>query len=137
MDKITLKGMEFYARHGAMKEEQILGQKFTVDITMYLSLDKAGADDDLEKTVNYAKVYSFCRKIVEGAPVRLIERLAWILYFHGFQYGKFTGNFQKGIHPHFRNSGSFSRKGIVYLQYKTLGENRSAGFPERSASDNL
>ena len=31
----------------------------------------------------------------------------------------------------------FSRKGIVYLQYKTLGENRSAGFPERSASDNL
>ena len=40
MDKITLKGMEFYARHGAMKEEQILGQKFTVDITMYLSLDK-------------------------------------------------------------------------------------------------
>ena len=43
MDKITLKGMEFYARHGAMKEEQILGQKFTVDIIMYLSLDKAGA----------------------------------------------------------------------------------------------
>ena len=71
MDKITLKGMEFYARHGAMKEEQILGQKFTVDITMYLSLDKAGADDDLEKTVNYAKV--------EGAPVRLIERLAWMI----------------------------------------------------------
>lgn len=56
MDKITLKGMEFYARHGAMKEEQILGQKFTVDITMYLSLDKAGADDDLGKTVNYARV---------------------------------------------------------------------------------
>ena len=79
MDKITLKGMEFYARHGSMKEEQILGQKFTVDITMYLSLDKAGADDDLEKTVNYAKVYSFCRKIVERAPVRLIERLAWMI----------------------------------------------------------
>ena len=79
MDKITLKGMEFYARHGAMKEEQILGQKFTVDITMYLSLNKAGADDDLGKTVNYARVYSFCRKIVEGAPVRLIERLAWMI----------------------------------------------------------
>ena len=54
MDKITLKGMEFYARHGALKEEHILGQKFTVDITMYLCLAGVGTDDDLEKQVNYA-----------------------------------------------------------------------------------
>lgn len=79
MDKITLKGMEFYGRHGVMKEEQILGQKFTVDITMCMSLNQAGAGDDLGKTVNYAEVYSLCRHIMEGTPVCLIERLAWLI----------------------------------------------------------
>ena len=41
MDKIILKGMEFYAYHGVMKEEQRLGQRFIVDITMILSLQEA------------------------------------------------------------------------------------------------
>ena len=57
MDKIILKGMEFYAYHGVMKEEQRLGQRFIVDITMILSLQEAGETEVLSKTVNYAEVY--------------------------------------------------------------------------------
>lgn len=79
MDKIILKGMEFYAYHGVMKEEQRLGQRFIVDITMILSLQEAGETEVLSKTVNYAEVYELCKSIVMTSSVQLIERLAWLI----------------------------------------------------------
>ena len=41
-----------------------------------LNLQPAGIDDDLEKTVDYAKVYEATRQIVESTSFRLLEALA-------------------------------------------------------------
>ena len=57
MDIITLKGLAFYAFHGVLVEENKLGQKFIVDLQMFLDLSSAGDNDDLNQTVNYAEVY--------------------------------------------------------------------------------
>lgn len=76
MDSIQLTGLEFYGYHGALSEETQLGQRFTVHLTMYLDLRRAGQADDLNETVDYAQVYESVRNIVEGPAVRLIERLA-------------------------------------------------------------
>jgi 7,8-dihydroneopterin aldolase/epimerase/oxygenase len=73
---IHLKGMVFYGRHGHHPEEKALGQRFIVDLSLELDIREAAARDDLASTVNYAAVYSLCRDIVEGSPVRLIETLA-------------------------------------------------------------
>ncbi|MDX2186746.1 MAG: dihydroneopterin aldolase [Opitutaceae bacterium] len=73
---IHLRGMVFYGRHGHHPEENALGQRFTVDLSLELDMAEAAARDDLHSTVNYAEVYSLCRDIVEGKPVRLIETLA-------------------------------------------------------------
>ncbi len=76
MDKIILKGMEFYGYHGSLPEEQSLGQRFIIDVELYLDLRRAGNSDDLDYTVDYARVFELVGKIVGGRPYRLIESVA-------------------------------------------------------------
>ena len=76
MDKIILKNLSFYGYHGVLSEENVLGQKFFVDIDLYLDLKIAGDSDDVENTVNYAEVYNIAREIVENQQFKLIESLA-------------------------------------------------------------
>ncbi|MBU9710487.1 dihydroneopterin aldolase [Evansella tamaricis] len=75
MDKILVSGMEFYGYHGVFIEEKKLGQRFSVDVELEVDLRPAGMTDDLNKTVNYAKVYQLVRSIMEGNPVNLVETL--------------------------------------------------------------
>ncbi|REB10962.1 dihydroneopterin aldolase [Sporosarcina sp. BI001-red] len=76
MDFIHLNEMQFYGYHGALSEETVLGQRFTVSVSMAVDLSEAGTNDDLSKTVNYAEAYSVVQSIVEGDPVKLIEAVA-------------------------------------------------------------
>jgi len=75
MDKIFVLGMRFYGYHGAFPEENRLGQRFQVDVTLELDTRPAGESDDLDLTVNYAKVYEAAKEILEGEPVKLVETL--------------------------------------------------------------
>ena len=47
MDRISIKGLEIFANHGVFKEENVLGQKFVINIDMYTSTRAAGIRDDL------------------------------------------------------------------------------------------
>lgn len=76
MDKIILEGMEFYGYHGVLAEEQALGQRFIIDVELYLDLGPAGRLDDPEATVNYARVFERVQKIASGKPFLLIEAVA-------------------------------------------------------------
>ena len=76
MDKIYLKRMAFYGYHGVLPEESKLGQRYYVDVVLELDLKKAGQQDVLEETVNYAEVYQVCLDIVEGNQYKLIEAVA-------------------------------------------------------------
>ncbi len=76
MDKILLNNLAFYGYHGVLKEETKLGQKFFIDIELFLDLEKAGNTDNLNFSVSYADVFSTVKKIVEGEPFKLIEALA-------------------------------------------------------------
>ena len=76
MDYIHLNELEFYGYHGALPEETTLGQRFRVTVSLATDLSEAGKTDNLDKTVNYAEVYSLCRTIIEGEPVKLIETVA-------------------------------------------------------------
>ncbi|WP_170005997.1 dihydroneopterin aldolase [Bacillus fonticola] len=76
MDCIRMKEMEFYGYHGVFPEETKLGQRFRMNVTLQLSLQKAGKLDDLQYSVNYGDVYNLCKEVVEGTPVKLVETLA-------------------------------------------------------------
>ena len=66
MDCIKIKDLEVFAHHGLLSEENILGQKFLVSLTMFMDVSPAGTSDDLKKSVNYADVSYFVdRKMKE------------------------------------------------------------------------
>ncbi|MFZ4454543.1 dihydroneopterin aldolase [Salibacterium aidingense] len=76
MDKIYLKGMEFYAYHGVFPEENKLGQPFQVDLVLKADLSEAAAEDDLDKSVNYAEAYQTVKNVVEDKCYKLVETIA-------------------------------------------------------------
>ncbi|MDQ0209232.1 dihydroneopterin aldolase [Alkalicoccobacillus murimartini] len=76
MDKIRLTNMKFYGYHGVFAEENRLGQRFNVDITLEVDLAEAAATDDLTKSIDYGDVFSRVQKIVEGEPKKLLEAVA-------------------------------------------------------------
>lgn len=75
-DTINLNRMQFYGYHGALLEEQRMGQRFDVDVTINCDLYQAGTTDQLEQTVNYAEIYMQVKEIVEGRAYKLIETVA-------------------------------------------------------------
>lgn len=76
MDKIILNNLSFYGYHGALKEENVLGQKFFIDIELYLDFKKAGKSDDVNDSVHYGEVYEVVKKVVEHEKYNLLEALA-------------------------------------------------------------
>lgn len=68
--------MCFYGYHGAIPEENRLGQRFYIDAVLYLPLEEAGKKDELPLTVHYGEVYETIEKIVKNTSFKLIEAVA-------------------------------------------------------------
>ena len=78
-DKIHLNGMMFHGYHGVGQEERKLGQGFLVDLEVYLDTNVAGISDDIVDTIDYSKVYSVVKGIIEGTSRNLLECLAELI----------------------------------------------------------
>ena len=76
MDRISIQGLEVYAKHGVYPEENTLGQKFVVSVDMYMSTRKAGLADDLFLSVNYGEVCHFINEFMTKHTWKLIETVA-------------------------------------------------------------
>ena len=74
--KIHLQNMVFYGYHGNLAEENVLGQRFLIDVVLTLDVTEAARSDRLDATVDYQRVYNICRQIVEKERMRLLEALA-------------------------------------------------------------
>lgn len=75
-DRIFLRGLQFFAYHGAKKAEQAIGQRFVVDVDWWHDTRPAAWADDIALTVSYQEVYEHVQAVVEDDPVQLIETLA-------------------------------------------------------------
>ncbi len=75
-DHITLRGLVFFGRHGANPEETELGQRFRLDLTVWLDLSTAARSDTLDDTVSFSALYKLARAEMEGEPSQLLEHLA-------------------------------------------------------------
>ena len=75
-DRIVLQGMRFSGRHGLSDEERTATQPFEVDVELLTDLQPAGVDDDISKTVDYARVFEICHELVESTNFKLLEALA-------------------------------------------------------------
>ena len=75
-DRIAIEGLEVFANHGVYPEENALGQKFVVSLTLFADLSAAGQSDDLAASIDYGAV---CHKVdayLRGRTFKLIEAAA-------------------------------------------------------------
>ena len=82
MGLIQLENMEFYAYHGHYKEEQIVGSKFLITLSLKTDLKKAAKTDNLKDTVNYHKAYQVVKEemskkshLLENIASRILDAL--------------------------------------------------------------
>lgn len=75
MGKIVIEEMEFYAFHGHYQEEQIVGNRFLVDLEMDTDLTGPAASDSLSDAVNYQKAYQIIKKEMKRTKSNLLENI--------------------------------------------------------------
>ncbi len=76
MDCIYLTGIRAYGYTGYLKEEQVLGQWFEVDVKLWLDLSISAGTDAIEDTIDYRSVIGLVQDLVKTSKFALVERLA-------------------------------------------------------------
>ena len=61
MGVIELENMEFYAYHGCFKEEQVVGNRFLVNVTLEVDCSIPAVSDQIEDALNYVSVYELTK----------------------------------------------------------------------------
>ena len=73
LDKIAIEGLEVFANHGVFPEENKLGQKFVVSVTLYTDTRRAGETDDLSVSIHYGEAAHAIDEFMRVHTFKLIE----------------------------------------------------------------
>ena len=75
MEYIELKKIICHAYHGVMEHERIVGNRYSIDLKIFLDLSKSIESDNLNDTINYAGIFSLIKEEM-AIPSNLIEHVA-------------------------------------------------------------
>jgi dihydroneopterin aldolase len=75
MGEIQIENMEFYSFHGHFKEEQIVGNKFLVDLVIVTDMKIPAGSDNLKDAVDYQRIYQITKLQMEKKS-HLLEHIA-------------------------------------------------------------
>jgi dihydroneopterin aldolase len=82
MGVIEIEGMEFYAYHGHFAEEQIVGNRFVIDLKLFTDCRKASESDNLDDALDYQTAYRIVKEemkikshLLEHVAGRILDRL--------------------------------------------------------------
>ena len=73
--QLKIQNVECYSYHGCLKEETVIGGKFSVDVIIDYDFSKAIASDDLKDTIDYCVIHDIVRSEMD-IPSKLIEHVA-------------------------------------------------------------
>ncbi|ATO55870.1 dihydroneopterin aldolase [Loigolactobacillus coryniformis subsp. coryniformis] len=76
MGLIKINNIQVYTYNGVLPEENRLGQRLEIDVALTVPIERLGTKDQLNETVNYAKVYDSIVTIAQTQQYQLIESLA-------------------------------------------------------------
>lgn len=74
---IKLNTMTFYAYHGVLPQEAVLGAHYEVDAELSVDITSAALTDDLAQTIDYGMVYMLIKKEMTETRQQLLETLAY------------------------------------------------------------
>lgn len=79
---IELEEMEFYAYHGCFREEQVVGNRFLVNMALKTDMEQPGHSDKIDDALNYVEVYDLVKaelqktsNLLEHVTTRVIDSL--------------------------------------------------------------
>lgn len=82
MGVVELEDMEFYAFHGCYREEQTVGNKFIVSLSMTTDCSRAAATDNVDHSANYLTAYQVVKEqmqqkshLLENVASRILDAL--------------------------------------------------------------
>jgi 7,8-dihydroneopterin aldolase/epimerase/oxygenase len=75
-DTIFITGVVIHARHGVMKHETEVGQRFVIDLELYTDLSDSSRSDRLADTVSYSQVVATATAAFKDKNYKLLERAA-------------------------------------------------------------
>ena len=83
---IRMEGMKFYAFHGVLSQENLVGAYFYIDLRLKTDFTHAAQTDELKETVSYADIHAVVQeemkttsKLLEHVCQRIASRI-----FHDF-----------------------------------------------------
>jgi 7,8-dihydroneopterin aldolase/epimerase/oxygenase len=76
VDRIEIRGLRVFGRHGVLERERRDGQMFVVDVALDLDLSRAATTDTLTDTVDYSALVQRLAQAVGRTRFALIEALA-------------------------------------------------------------
>ena len=75
-DQIRIEGLECFAYHGLHEEENVTGQRFYIDATLYTDIRPGGQNDDISLTTNYSRVADLINHFMTKTTYKLLETVA-------------------------------------------------------------
>ena len=78
---IRLNGLKFFAYHGVLPQENLVGAMYTVNLRLKTNYLKAAQTDDLADTINYAEVFQAVKAEMQ-IPSKLLEHVAYRIAKH-------------------------------------------------------
>jgi len=76
MGKIIVHGLKARAFVGVTSGERLMPQPVLIDIELFCDAEKAGASDDVKRTINYDEVIAIAHECAASKKFRLVEAIA-------------------------------------------------------------
>lgn len=74
-NKIQLNGLTFFAFHGAIPQERVVGNYFLLDLEVTTDFSKAMQNDRLNGTIDYVAIFEVLKREMQ-TPSKLLENVA-------------------------------------------------------------
>ncbi len=75
-DTIQVQGIRCYGYTGLLPEEQVLGQWFEVNLTIWADLAVSAQSDQITDTVDYRQAIALTKQLISQEKFALVEKLA-------------------------------------------------------------
>ena len=72
-DRIFIEGIKFHGYHGLTRMEREIGVRLSVDVSLWIDLERSARSDSVRYTVDYRKVHERVVAIGRGASHKLLE----------------------------------------------------------------
>ncbi len=72
-DRIFVEGIKFHGYHGLTRMERQIGVRLSVDVSLWIDLERSARSDSVRYTVDYRKVHERVVAIGRGSSHKLLE----------------------------------------------------------------